>query len=192
MPYNNEQRKHCRVNGNVIRKLGSQISMRGGDELTPRFSSGPSIIDLCNSQNLTPRSKNAGVPDLVSEGQEVVVNPQPVHGNRKQLGGFVHELTFAPSPRGSWIRKTTLIDNLEESIRPGTLQVKTKRESTHSRFPISTTTASFVGSISIDSTFYSERGKPQWWCCGGRNGGNMCCLPPVCVDCSLETQRGKA
>jgi len=42
-------------------------------ELTPGFSSGPSIIYLCNGQNTIPPSMNARAPDLVSEGQEVVV-----------------------------------------------------------------------------------------------------------------------
>ena len=103
-----------------------QISGRGGDELTPGSASGPSVVDLRNSQNLKPRAKNAGVPDLVSEGQEVVVNPQPVHGNRKQLGGFVHDLTFASSPDGSGIRKITLVDSLEGSIGSGTFGGKTE------------------------------------------------------------------
>ena len=75
MPYSKEQHKYCWVIVNY------QIFRQGGDELTPRSPSGPSILYLYNGQNLTPRSKNAGVPDLISKGQEVIVNPQVVHGN---------------------------------------------------------------------------------------------------------------
>jgi len=105
MPYSDEQRKYCRVT------MSYRIFRRGGDELTPGSPPGPSVVHLYNSQNLTPRSKNAGT-DLVSEGQEVVVNPQPIHGNRKQLHEFLHELTFVSFPYGSGILKITLVDNL--------------------------------------------------------------------------------
>jgi len=36
--------------------------------------------------------------DLISKGQEVVVDPQAVHGNHKQLGGVAHKSIFTPSP----------------------------------------------------------------------------------------------
>ena len=42
-------------------------------ELTPGFSSEPSIIYLCNGQNTIPLSMDGGAPDFVSEGQKVVV-----------------------------------------------------------------------------------------------------------------------
>ena len=58
--------------------------------------------------------------DLVSKGQDVVINPQEVHGKRKQLCEFIHELIFASSPHGSEIGETTLVDNLEKSMKPRT------------------------------------------------------------------------
>ena len=58
----------------------------------------PPVLYLRGSQNLAPLSKNAEVPDLISEGQEVVVDPKTVHANPKQLGGVAHELTLDPAP----------------------------------------------------------------------------------------------
>jgi len=62
-------------NANTVEQLRELFGIQqGGDELTPGFPPGPSVLDLHYSQNLT-RSKNAGIPDLVSKGQEVVVDP---------------------------------------------------------------------------------------------------------------------
>ena len=66
---------------------------------------------------------NAGAPDLISKGQEVVVKQQAVHGNRKKLHEIIRvNLRFVP--HRSEIREITLFNNLEKSMKPKPLQCK--------------------------------------------------------------------
>jgi len=66
---------------------------------------------------------NAGAPDLVSKGQEVVVKQQAVHRNRKKLQEF-RRVNLRFVPHISEIRKITLFDNLGGSMKLRTLQRK--------------------------------------------------------------------
>jgi len=68
---------------------------------------------------------NAGAPDLVSEGQGVVVKQQAVHGNRKKPQESIRvNPRFVPPGHKSEIWKSTLLKNLERSMKPMTLQCK--------------------------------------------------------------------
>ena len=59
---------------NTIQKPCERLYIRTRwNELTPGFSSLPTVFYLRDGQNLTPRSTNTGVTDLILKGQKVVV-----------------------------------------------------------------------------------------------------------------------
>ena len=60
------------------------------------------------------------MPNLVSEGQEIVVDPQKVHRSDEQLGEVTWELSFGVFPYRSRFKGTTLIENLERSVKSRT------------------------------------------------------------------------
>ena len=87
-------------NANTVKQPYELLNRRDESKLTPGFLSRPSVFYLCNGQDLTPRSGNAGVPDLVSESQEIVIYPQKVHRNHEQLRGCV-QINFRSLHAGS-------------------------------------------------------------------------------------------
>ena len=158
-------------------------------ELTPGFPSGPSVIYLHKGQNLN--QEMGGVPDLVSKGQDIVINPQEVHGRCKQLCEFIHESILTSSPHGFEIGETTLADNLEKSMKPRTLQCKRERERTRTA-PVRSRPAlldpfhpfkSVV--LFIDITKNQGILSHYRWGVSGERREEICAVgPAACVVCS--------
>jgi hypothetical protein len=102
------------------------------NKLTPGFSSGPTVLHLHNGQNLTHRSKNTGVTDLIPNGQEVVVYPQEVHASNKQLLEL-HANQPPPRLRTRSRSKNYLVRQSGEAYR--TRGLKCKEKCTYKSFP---------------------------------------------------------
>ena len=75
---------------------------RGGSKLTPGPPPGPSVFYLCNGQNLISPSRKTRIPDLISEGQKVVIYPQKLYGSKEQLRGCMPIKLYYLRIRSRW------------------------------------------------------------------------------------------
>jgi hypothetical protein len=118
---------------------------RGG-ALTPGFPSGPSVSYLRDDQNPKPQWKNTRAPDLIAEGQEVVIYPHTVQAGYIQLWGCTRISLRSASAHTRYPRNY-LCGRSGKTVRTG--GAGGDKKNTHKVFPASIKAAKSAASISV-------------------------------------------